>query len=88
MERGVFRGGDITVASGNITVKELGGPTGVLTEVSIVRDGRITANRVHPNVTVSIGEQRYKFGEEASRVKAFLSDGLLTVYAGSVKLHG
>lgn len=88
MERGVFRGGDITVANGDIAVKELGGPTGVLTEVFIVKEGRITANRVHPNVTVSIGEQRYKFGEEASRVKAFLSDGLLTVYAGSVKLHG
>lgn len=88
MERGVFRGGEITVASGDITVKELGGPTGVSTEIFIVREGRVTANRVYSNVSVSIGEQRYRFGEEASRVKAFLNNGLLTVYAGSVKLLG
>lgn len=85
---GVFRGGEVTLNEGNLVAKEFGGPTGIYTKVQLIKNGRITANHVHPNVEVSIGDQSYKFNEPASTVKVFIQDGLLTIYSGSNKIHG
>lgn len=85
---GVVRGGEVTVNEGNIMAKEFGGPTGIATAAQIVKNGRITANLVHPNVTVAIGEQSYRFVEITSMAKVFLQAGILTVYSGSNKIHG
>lgn len=85
---GVFRGGDVTVNEGKITAKELGGPTGIATLAQITTEGEISINIVHPNVTVAIREQSYRFGDDASQVKARLEDGILAVYSGSNKIHG
>ncbi len=85
---GIFRGGQVTVETGSITAREFGGPTGIVTKVTLLKGGRITASLVHPNVVVCIGQQSYKFDETASQVKAFLHEGNLTVYSGSHKIHG
>ncbi len=85
---GVFRGGQVTVNAGAITAKELGGPKGIATTAQVLTTGRITSSLVHPNVTVIIGSQSYKFDETTSLVKVFLQDNLLTVYSGSNKIHG
>jgi hypothetical protein len=85
---GVVRGGEVIVNEGNIIAKEFGGPTGISTTARIVKNGRITANLVHPNVGVAIGEQSYRFSETTSMVKVFLQGGILTVYSGSNKIHG
>ncbi|HBN94885.1 MAG TPA: hypothetical protein DDZ66_01175, partial [Firmicutes bacterium] len=71
-----------------ITAKELGGPKGIATTAQVLTTGRITSSLVHPNVTVIIGSQSYKFDETTSLVKVFLQDNLLTVYSGSNKIHG
>ncbi len=39
-------------------------------------------------MTVAIREQSYRFGDDASQVKARLEDGILAVYSGSNKIHG
>ena len=88
MERGLFRGGEIIVNDGDIVAKELGGPTGVATSATIVTNGRIKCQLVHSNVTISIAQQRYRFDEPASRVHAYLSDGVLHVIANGIKLIG
>lgn len=85
---GVFRGGQITVTDGTIIAKELGGPKGIATLAQVLNSGQIQASLVHPNVSVTIGSQSYKFDETASLVKARIEDGLLTVYSGSHKIHG
>lgn len=85
---GVFRGGEVTVNSGTIAVKELGGPTGIATKVQLLKNGQITANLVHPNVSVVIGSQSYKFDDTASQIKAYLHENILTIYSGSNKIHG
>lgn len=85
---GVFRGGDVTLNEGNLIAKEFGGPTGIYTKLQLIRNGRVTATHVHPNVEVIIGDQSYKFDEPASTVKVSIQDGLLTVYSGSSKIHG
>lgn len=85
---GVFRGGQVTVNSGTIIAKELGGPKGIATTAKVLQTGSITATLVHPNVTVMIGSQSYKFDEKASLVKAYFNDNILTVYSGSNKIHG
>ncbi|HHY08935.1 MAG TPA: FapA family protein [Firmicutes bacterium] len=87
MPNGVFRGGEITVNQGDIKAKEFGGPTGVATEAHIVKEGKITANRVYPNVRISIGNQHFRFGEEGSQVKAFIQEGNLSVFSGSLKIN-
>ncbi|NLJ80111.1 MAG: FapA family protein [Firmicutes bacterium] len=88
MPRGVFRGGEVTVNSGDLSAKEFGGPTGVETNIRIIKKGNFSAGLVHSNVTLSIGHQSFKFGEETSQVKAFLREGNLEVYSGSLKIHG
>lgn len=88
VSNGVFRGGQVTVDSGNVTARELGGPAGIATTVSVVKGGRISASLVHPNVVVTIGMQSYKFDETTPAVKVFLHEGNLTVYSGSNKIHG
>jgi predicted RNA-binding protein Jag len=85
---GVFRGGKVTVESGTVQARELGGPAGISTTVRLLKGGQITARLVHPNVTICIGTQSYKFDETTPQVKAFLHEGLLTVYCGSIKIHG
>jgi hypothetical protein len=88
MERGPFRGGSIVVNSGNVTLKELGGPTGVATSVTIVSNGRIKCQTVHSNVTITIAQQRYRFDEPALNVQAYLVDGSLVVHGNGIKLVG
>lgn len=85
---GVFRGGKVTVESGTVQARELGGPAGIATSVNLLKSGRIVANLVHPNVMISIGVQSFKFDETTSQVKAFLNENLLTVYSGSRRLLG
>lgn len=85
---GVFRGGQVTVNSGSIVAKELGGPTGIATTAQILRTGNISAALVHPNVTAVIGSQSYRFSDTASMVKVYFHDNILTVYSGSNKIHG
>lgn len=85
---GVVRGGEVIVNEGNITAKEVGGPTGIATSVTIAKNGRISINLVHPNVTIAIGDQSYRFAETTSMVKASLQGGILSVYSGSNKIHG
>lgn len=85
---GVFRGGEVTVNEGKITARELGGPTGIATSAQITTDGEIAINLVHPNVTVAIRDQSYRFSDNASQIRVFLEDGILTVYSGSNKIHG
>ncbi len=85
---GVFRGGQVTVNSGSIIAKELGGPTGIATKTQVLKNGRINATLVHPNVSVIIGSQSYKFDETTSLVKVFYEGNILTVYSGSNKIHG
>ena len=86
--RGLFRGGSVTVESGAIAAKEFGGPTGIATKASLLKSGRITASLVHPNVVFSIGDQLYKFDESTPQVKGYLHEGILTIYSGSLKIHG
>lgn len=88
ISNGVFRGGQVTVDSGAITAKELGGPKGITTSAFILQKGRIAANLVHPNVSVGIGGQSYKFDEATSMIKVYLQDNILTIYSGSNKIHG
>lgn len=88
VSNGVFRGGTVTVESGAVVARELGGPAGISTSVSLLKGGRITASLVHPNVSVAIGLQSFKFDETTPMVKVFLNEGLLTVYSGSNKIHG
>ena len=88
MERGLFRGGEIIVNDGEIVAKELGGPTGVATSATVVTNGRIKSQLVHSNVTLCIAQQRFRFDEPASRVHAYLSDGVLHVIADGVKVVG
>lgn len=78
--RGVVRGGLITVAEGDVIVRELGGPTGVPTTVVVARRGKVVASSVYPHVTVSIGGQKRAFPDGARSLRAYLSaDGSLTV---------
>lgn len=88
IQGGVFRGGEITLNEGLIQAKEFGGPTGISTNAYIIKTGRITAQRVHPNVTFAIGSQRFKFDETHDQVKVFLENNILTIYSGFQKIHG
>ena len=83
---GVFRGGNIIVNEGDILLKELGGPTGIITHASIISSGKMTIGLVYPNVTVSIKNQKYNFLNQAPNVRVFLTSDGLTVYSGSSKL--
>lgn len=85
---GVFRGGEVTIGSGRVEARELGGPTGIATLAQIVEDGEIVVNLVHPNVTIAIKDQSYRFPDNASQVRAYLENGLLQVFSGSLKIHG
>ncbi len=85
---GVFRGGHVTINSGTIIAKEFGGPTGIATAAQILRMGSFTAGLVHPNVSVGIAGQSYKFDETTPMVKVNCQSGILTVYSGSNKIHG
>ena len=85
-ERGVFRGGEVVVDHGPIHVKELGGPTGVNTVASIVRDGTISVAKAYPNAVVCIANQRFRFDGEYSRVKAYRNNDQLVVLSGHQEL--
>lgn len=87
LANGVFRGGEVILNTGTIVAKELGGPTGIITSAQIIKTGRILANRVHPNVSVTIGTQSYKFDEVYDQVKVYMEGSGLTVYSGFNKIH-
>lgn len=78
----------MTIGSGRVEARELGGPTGIATLAQIVEDGEIVVNLVHPNVTIAIKDQSYRFPDNASQVRAYLENGLLQVFSGSLKIHG
>ena len=84
---GIFRGGLETVEWCTISARVFGGPTGIVSKVTLLKGGRITASRVHPNVVVCIGQQSYKIDETASQVKEFLHEGKIKVYSSSHKIH-
>ncbi|NMB46134.1 MAG: DUF342 domain-containing protein [Firmicutes bacterium] len=78
--RGLLRGGKVIVNEGNVEFKELGGPGGVTTEVTIVGSGIITAQTVYPNVSLSIQGENRVFRDVQRRVRAFVNeDGELVV---------
>ena len=78
--RGVVRGGQVTVAEGDLTVKELGGASGVVTSAVVLRRGRIAAQLVYPNVAIAIGGQKHVFSDGARVLRARLGpDGRLVV---------
>lgn len=88
IDSGVFRGGQVVVNTGSIVAKELGGPTGIATKAHIIKSGHISASLVHPNVTVAIGPQSFKFDETTSLVRAFFHNNILTIFSGAHKIHG
>lgn len=78
--RGLLRGGRVTVHEGNVEFKELGGPGGVTTEVTIVGKGMITAQTVYPNVTISIGGEKRVVRDPVRHIRAFVNeDGQLVM---------
>lgn len=81
--RGVFRGGEIAIEEGNIQAKEIGGPTGIGTVASIVKNGKMSFGLVHPNVTVLIANHRFRFERPTSSVRVFLVNDGLEIVAGS-----
>ena len=83
---GVFRGGSIIVNEGDILLKELGGPTGIVTQAAIVATGNMTIGTVYPNVTVSIKNEKYNFLNQAPNVRVLWTNQGLAVYSGSSKL--
>lgn len=87
MTRGVFRGGKIVVTKGNINLQELGGPSGIVTEAEILHEGTINIGKVYTNARISINNQRYKFDNDYSAVRAYVSDGEMKVYSGSLSLN-
>lgn len=84
--RGVFRGGTISVDNGNIELREIGSQSGIGTAASITKGGKMTIGTVYPNVSVSIGNQRYHFANQATNVRIFTGKDGLNVFAGSNKL--
>ena len=72
--RGLLRGGKVVVNEGNVEFKELGGPGGVATEVTVVDGGVISAEIVHPNVTISIRGEMRVFRDPQRRARAFLNE--------------
>lgn len=70
---GVFRGGDI-YASGDVTVGELGSPSGALTNITVPKAAKITANKVYSNVIVNVGSFSEKIQESATYFEAWVSD--------------
>lgn len=78
--RGVVRGGLVSVAEGDVMVRELGGPTGVPTTVVVARRGKVVATTVYPHVTLSIAGQKHTFPDGARSLRAYLgADGTLVV---------
>lgn len=85
--RGVFRGGTISIKEGDVKVRELGGPTGILTKVEISGRGEITVGTIFPNVEISINKLRYNFLDDAKNIRAYVSsEGQLVVFSGTKKL--
>ena len=72
--RGLLRGGKVVVNEGNVEFKELGGPGGVATEVVIVDGGTITADIIHPNVSISIRGETRVFRDPLRRARAFVNE--------------
>lgn len=73
-----FRGGSMTLFEGDIKAGTIGSPAGAKTEITIVKNGVVTANEVFPNVQVSINMRRYTFSSQYNSVKMYLNkDGSL-----------
>ncbi len=71
---GLLRGGQVTVHEGNVEFKELGGPGGVTTEVTIVAKGTIIAQKVYPNVTLSIAGEKRVVRDPIRHIRAFVNE--------------
>lgn len=72
--RGLLRGGKVVVNEGNVEFKELGGPGGITTEVTIVGSGIIAAQTVYPNVILSIQGESRAFKDTGRRIRAFINE--------------
>ncbi|NMB12255.1 MAG: DUF342 domain-containing protein [Firmicutes bacterium] len=72
--RGLLRGGKVVVNEGNVEFKELGGPGGISTEVTVVGSGVIIAQTVYPNVILSIQGESRGFRDMGRRIRAFVNE--------------
>lgn len=79
MLTGVFRGDEMTVHEGNVTLREAGSRRGGSVAIRIVTDGIFQAQRVHPGVHLTIADRQYEFTSEKRHVTARLQDGELQV---------
>lgn len=70
---GFFRGGKIK-AGEDIRVKELGSSSGSQVEVIIPEDKRVIADKLFINVSIRIGDKKYKSQKDLDRVSAHLND--------------
>lgn len=72
--RSSMRGGKVVVSEGDIEFRELGGPSGVLTEVSITGVGIIRAKIAYPNVVISIRGEKRTLRDIHRPVRAYLNE--------------
>ncbi|KKM12377.1 hypothetical protein SY88_04340 [Clostridiales bacterium PH28_bin88] len=65
---GIFRNGTIS-AGGDVLVRELGSPSEALTSVQVPKEAVITADRLHPGVTLKAGARVEKFRNYTAGVR-------------------
>ncbi|WP_144440481.1 DUF342 domain-containing protein [Limnochorda pilosa] len=59
VHRGVVRGGSLQVFRGEISLDEVGSPSGTRTCLEVVEGGSVQARLLHPNVVVEIAGRRF-----------------------------
>ncbi len=76
---GIARGVKIT-AHGNVTVKELGSEFDTQTSVKIKGNGKVSAELVHPNVVIQLGNKKFRVDSPCRNFDAYLNfEGRLVV---------
>ncbi|MGF7184488.1 hypothetical protein GGQ84_000571 [Desulfitispora alkaliphila] len=76
---GVFRGGEI-YANGDVIVGEIGTPSGTMTSITVPKDAKIKANKIYPNVVITVGKFSEKIQNFYGNFEAWVSErGLETV---------
>jgi len=75
---GVFRGGELR-SGGDVTVKELGSESSVLTHIYCPTTALVSIGKAHENTSVIIGPRRYNFDSTQYAVKIRIIDGELIV---------
>ncbi len=69
---GIARGVKIT-ANRNVTVKELGSEFDTQTSVTIKGNGKISAELIHPNVTLQIGIEKFRIDKAYKNLDAYVN---------------